>query len=193
MTIVWQYGSNMDEKRLNGSDRLNGAAKFIGLAIARGFNLAFTHTNKDGIGVSDIVKADPADYVIGCLYEVPDSEMSRMDEIEGVNSHDYEKTELPVMRLNKRLAETSEKLRVTTYVVVKKEKESPKTDANYANHILQGIRDHKIGAAYFDKVKAIILKNNPDIQEKLIVHSDCPISRICCRIWQNKWKHRGVR
>ena len=31
MAIVWQYGSNMDEERINSPNRLNGKAKFVGI------------------------------------------------------------------------------------------------------------------------------------------------------------------
>lgn len=170
MVVVWQYGSNMDEDRLNSGDRLGGAAKFVGLAIKRGYRLAFTHTNNCGVGTSDVVKSSPEYFVIGCLYEIPEDKMPELDKIEGVNSGAYEICEFVVVKLDENLRETSEQAVVQTYIVVKKEK-NPKTDGDYANHILKGIREHQIGESYFNKIKEIILKNNPKIERELISYT----------------------
>ena len=70
MITVWQYGSNMNNERLNEPERLDGSAIFSGLAIKSGYEIAFTHTNRDGIGVSDIAKSENG-YVIGCLFKIP--------------------------------------------------------------------------------------------------------------------------
>lgn len=170
MVTIWQYGSNMDEKRLNGLDRLNGDAIFSGLAIKFGYELAFTHTNTNGVGVSDIVKSEN-DYVIGCLFTIPKSKIPKLDSIEGVNSGAYYRTDnFVVTKLDSSLNITSRKIQVPTYVVVNKEI-NPKTNTKYANHILKGIKDHKIGLKYFNKVKKIILENNPRIEKDLISYS----------------------
>lgn len=170
MVIIWQYGSNMDETRLNSGDRLNGAAKFIGLAIREGYRLAFTHTNKCGIGASDIVVGNEKDFVIGCLYDVAESSMKDLDRIEGVSSGAYKRSKECVTKLDLSLQKTCEQIPVQTYVVVQKER-NPKTDGDYANHILKGIREHKMGEEYFKKVKRIILENNPLIEKELISYA----------------------
>ena len=167
MVIIWQYGSNMDENRLNSGDRLKGTATFIGLAIKKGYRLSFTHTNKCGVGTSDILSSNTEDFVIGCLYEIPDNKISKLDEIEGVNSGAYERTSDLVIKLDEDLQTTSEQILVQMYVVVRKEK-NPKTDGDNANHILKGIKEHQMGKDYFDKVKKIILQNNPQIDRELI-------------------------
>lgn len=168
MVIVWQYGSNMNEDRLNSGDRLGGAARFVGLAIKRGYRLAFTHTNKCGVGTADIVESSSEDFVIGCLYDVPESEMPKLDRIEGVKSGAYRRQcGFVVVKLDEKLQQTSEQVIVQTYINVRKE-HNPKTDTGYANHILKGIKDHRIGESYFNKVKKIILQNNPQIKTELI-------------------------
>lgn len=168
MVIVWQYGSNMNEMRLNDRTRLRGSAEFVGLALKRGYRLTFSHTNKQGIGVSDIVRSCPSEYVTGCLFEIPDRKLQKLDEIEGVNSGAYRRIErFSVIRLDEALTETSEKVNVVTYVVSEKEM-NPKTDTRYANHILKGIREHRMGEEYFNKVKEIIIKNNPRIGSNLV-------------------------
>jgi gamma-glutamylcyclotransferase (GGCT)/AIG2-like uncharacterized protein YtfP len=156
----------MDEKRINDEKRLKGKAKFVQLAINKGYRLSFTHKNIHGVGTSDIV-VDPTDYVIGCLYKIPDDMLAELERIEGVKSGAYKKDEVTVTRLDDKLGESGELFNVSTYVVVRKE-ENPKTNAEYANHILRGIATHKMGKAYFEKVKRIITENNPSIEKDLI-------------------------
>lgn len=74
---------------------------------------------------------------------------------------------MTVTRLDDKLAEFSEPLSAITYVVVGKE-ENPKTNADYANHILRGIITHKMGKSYYEKVKNVIAENNPSIQKDLL-------------------------
>ena len=114
MTLVWQYGSNMDEERIN--DRLKGTAKFVGLAVKRRHKLAFTHTNLDGVGTADIVEAGICDYVIGCFYEIPDEMLKQLDKAEGVNSGAYNKVNVDVKRLNEKFSVVSESLIPISYV-----------------------------------------------------------------------------
>ncbi|MGA3291483.1 MAG: gamma-glutamylcyclotransferase family protein [Candidatus Bathyarchaeia archaeon] len=172
MTLVWQYGSNMDEERINDPDRLKGTAKFVGLAVKRRHKLAFTHTNLDGVGTADIVEAGICDYVIGCLYEIPDEMLKQLDKVEGVNSGAYKRVNVDVKRLNEKFSVVSESLIPISYVVVNKEKRA-KTDAEYSNHILQGVITHRMGRSYFERIKKIIIKNNPSIQKELLSYSPC--------------------
>lgn len=169
--LVWQYGSNMNEKRLNSSDRLIGGAKFVGTALKKGYKLSFTHTNKNGFGVSDIVKANPDDYVIGCLFEIPTDLLEKLDTIEGVEAKAYERVKMAVLKINeKEPIDSSNQIDVLTYVVVDKE-EQPKTTTEYANHILRGVIDHKMGKAYFEMTKNTIIRNNPEIEKDLLKYA----------------------
>ncbi len=156
----------MDEKRINSQNRLKGTAKFVGLAIKKGYRLCFTHTNSRGVGTADIV-VDSDDYVIGCLYEIPDGLLERLDQIEGVPSGAYKRVEKTVTKLNDKLVEASQPSYAVMYVVVNKE-ENPKTNTEYANHILRGIVTHEMGKPYFEKVKRTLTENNPSIQKKLL-------------------------
>lgn len=168
MVLVWQYGSNMDEERINSPNRLKGKAKFVGLAIKKGYRLSFTHTNSEGVGTADILEADPNDYVIGCLYEMAEDMLKKLDKVEGVNSGSYERVEMTVARFNeKQLADFSDLVSATTHIVVNKEKKT-KTNVEYANHILRGIIIHKMGKPYFDKIKETIIESNPSIQRDLL-------------------------
>ena len=71
----------MDEERINSQNRLKGKAKFVHLAIKKGYKLSFTHTNKDEVGTADIA-VDPTNYVISCLYEIPDNMLKELDRVE---------------------------------------------------------------------------------------------------------------
>lgn len=168
MVIVWQYGSNMDEDLLNSRARLSGAARFIGLAIKSGYRLAFTHTNKCGVGTADVVESSSEDFVIGCLYDVPENVMPKLDRIEGVKSGAYRRQcDFVVVKLDENLKQTSERIIAQAYVVVQKEG-NPRTDGDYANHISKGIKEHRMGESYFNKVRTIILENNPNIERELV-------------------------
>lgn len=94
--------------------------------------------------------------------------MPKLDRIEGVKSGAYRRQcGFVVVKLDENLQQTSEQVIVQTYIVVQKE-HNPKTDGDYANHILKSIREHKMGEDYFIKVRQIILENNPDIERELI-------------------------
>lgn len=54
--MLFQYGSNMNPDRLNGVDRLNGAAEFVGMAKLPGSGIRFDlYSQNNGCGVTDIV------------------------------------------------------------------------------------------------------------------------------------------
>ena len=167
IVTIWQYGSNMNEERLNKPKRLDGSAVFSGLAIKNGYKIDFTHTNQDGVGVTDIIKSD-ADYVIGCLFTIPDFKLPKLDSVEGVNSGAYRRIDdFIVNALDSSINVLPRKLKVITYTVITKEP-SPKTNSEYANHILKGIKDHCIGLKYFNNVKRTILENNPKTEKDLL-------------------------
>jgi len=168
VVMVWQFGSNMDEVRLNSPKRLSGSARFVGLAIKRGYKLAFTHTSSEGVGTSDILESEPSDYVIGVLYQIPETKIPKLRSIEGVNSGAYKEVDdFEVTKLDERINETNQILQVVTYIVIHKEK-NPQTNSEYANHVLKGIKNHRMGREYFGKITKIILENNPDIKNELI-------------------------
>lgn len=88
--MLFQYGSNMNPARLNGPERLNGAAEPIGVAILDGWGIRFDLFSKcNDCAVTDIVQSTD-ETVFGVLFEVPHELLitpsggrSRMDEVEG--------------------------------------------------------------------------------------------------------------
>jgi gamma-glutamylcyclotransferase (GGCT)/AIG2-like uncharacterized protein YtfP len=159
----------MDEERINGPERLDGKARFAGLAIKRGYKLVFAHTNKSGFGTADIARGLSTDHVIGCLYEINDSSLKELDKIEGVNSRAYKRVRIAVAEVGGNNQSQPRVLEAITYIVLKKEK-GAKTNAEYANYILRGIVLHKIGRVYFERIRTIIIENNPNIEMELVVY-----------------------
>lgn len=170
MVIVFQYGSNCKESEMNSSKRLKGDAKFLGVSeTVENYKLAFdVYSKKRGcIAVADIVKSGTKS-VWGILYDVPDKLMCRetkpqgrksFDEIEG-ESINYQRHWLPVSRPD------GEQLIALTYVARCPSQRCIGTDREYAQLIINGLREHikdGIPSEYIDEVKQIIKKNNPKI------------------------------
>ena len=163
---VFQYGSNCSTSQINSDDRLCGDAKFIDIARTdRDFELAFdVHSKKRGCAASDIVES-PGQKVWGVLYDVPEYLMSKdtamaqgrrsFDEIEGSK---YRRETIVVRRPN------GEAVEAITYRVIAPQK-GLKTNIAYVQHIIAGLREHGIDAAYITKMMEIAAANNPDIAE----------------------------
>jgi gamma-glutamylcyclotransferase (GGCT)/AIG2-like uncharacterized protein YtfP len=82
--ILFQYGSNMSPDRLNGSCRLNGQATPISGAKLDGWGIRFDlYSKTNDSAVTDIVPA-PGEHVLGVLFDIPESALAKMDEVEGV-------------------------------------------------------------------------------------------------------------
>jgi hypothetical protein len=87
------YGSNMLEQWLHSPDRVP-AAKFAVLGFVRGRRLHFHKKSQDGSGKCDIPESgNDTDIVYGVLYEIPDSDIGRLDRAEG---HGYTRSKLMV-------------------------------------------------------------------------------------------------
>jgi hypothetical protein len=88
--LLFQYGSNMEPDRLNSPDRLDGAARVVGVAHLDHWGIRFDlYSVNNQCGVTDIVSAT-REHVLGVLYEIPyrlvvapRGQRSLMDKIEG--------------------------------------------------------------------------------------------------------------
>jgi hypothetical protein len=170
MAILFQYGSNCDEDQLNGTDRLCGDARFIGIAqTTSNFKLVFdVWASGRGCAAADLVET-PGQRVWGVLYDVPDYLITRetahakgrkaMDDIEGEGT---------VYRRESIQVRTAEGTDVTalTYRVIDR-KEGLKTNARYVGYIVKGLRDHGIEPSYIEDVKATAIANNPEIADEI--------------------------
>jgi cation transport regulator ChaC len=170
MALVFQYGSNCSEREINGRERLRGDAKFAGIAeTVEDFELTFdVYSVKRGCAASDIVR-HPGGKVWGVLYEIPDYLIRRssaqahgrksLDAIEGEGTN-YKREMIQVRRPDGQIVEAF------TYIVINPEP-GLKTNVNYVQLIVHGLREHKVSDEYIAKVKAIAEANNTYIAEEI--------------------------
>ncbi len=171
MALVFQYGSNCSEVRLNSRDRMRGDATRLGLAeTVDNYELRFdvwSTTNR--CAASDIVAGGDAP-VKGVLYEVPDWLMSRetvkgkgrksFDAIEG-ESTNYRRRKIRV-----RKCADGSIVDAVTYVV-KTPTSGLETSANYVRHIVGGLRENGACEAYIKRVKDAAVANNSAIEKEV--------------------------
>ena len=165
MALVFQYGSNCSVGRLNSPDRLNGAARVVGIAeTVEDYCLAFdVWSDGNNCAASDIVRA-PGRKVWGVLYEVPDERVRRETCPRGSRSFD-------AIEGNRYLRETirvqcpdGSVVTALTYVV-KEPQEGLRTSLDYLRHIVTGLREQGAAEDYIREVKRIAAENNPAIRD----------------------------
>ena len=171
MALIFQYGSNMSSQRLNSTDRLAGQAKVFGTGqtIER-FNLVFSVWSKSNeCAAADIAANDSGQRIFGVIYEVPDFLISResaklqgrksMDAIEGEGIN-YVKRDVQI--------ETAHGGTVSAMTYVVKDPQAGlKTSLPYVTHILNGLDEHHLPAAYRTYVLAQIVQNNPALEAQV--------------------------
>jgi hypothetical protein len=167
MAVVFQYGSNCSTARLNGPDRLDGAAIPIGIAeTVEEYRLDFdVWSDKNGCAASDIVKT-PGKKAWGVLFDVPDARISRettpkdkksFDAIEGDR---YRRHWIQVRRPNGSI------ITALTYVVKRPER-GLQTNVDYVRYIVLGLREHGVSEDYIREVKDIAAGNNPSVKDEI--------------------------
>ena len=175
MVIVFQYGSNCLESEINSPRRLDGKAKFLDVAkTVANYELAFdvyAKAKNRQCGAVDILKLEISEneVVWGVLWEVPNYMIHRETaKAKGVNSLDaiegeginYRRRRVLVQRPN------GKRLMPLTYVVINPNLQGVETSMEYAQLIINGLREHVkhgIPHEYIEKIKIIIKKNNPKI------------------------------
>ncbi len=152
MALVFQYGSNMSVARLNGKDRLVGAAKPICIArTIEPFDFGFTVLSQlSKCAAADLIPGKPGRSIYGVLYEVPDFLLSRdtarqqnrksLDAIEGEGTN-YVRTMIDL------IANDGSEVRAITYLV-KERRANLQTSLDYVCHILNGLQEHGIPEEY---------------------------------------------
>lgn len=164
MTLVFQYGSNTHEERINSLGRLNGDAKYLYNAkTVDDYELDFTvWSNSNNCAAADIVRKRDSK-VWGVVYDISDYLVERasakqrgrksLDEIENEGKN-YRRIWIKVVNESGKIVEA------TTYEVINKCK-GLKTSREYAEHIIKGLKEHNIPKDYITKVKQKIIDNNP--------------------------------
>jgi Gamma-glutamyl cyclotransferase, AIG2-like len=167
MAIVFQYGSNMSEERLNSFERLNGSAQKIGIAYSvDNFEFDFTiWSKKNNCASSDLIP-NKGRNIWGVLYSIPDERVYRtlcvkgktcLDQIEGEGKN-YERQIIKVLNIN----DNNNLVEAVTYFV-KNKVYGLLTSIEYASYILYGLKSNKIPAEYIEYIISRIKNNNPGI------------------------------
>jgi hypothetical protein len=161
MAWVFQYGSNASTERINAPDRLDGAARDVGLARTRNeFDLAFTHwSRRNECAAADLI--DGHRQIYGVLYEIPDHRVFRSLRRDGLKTLDQiEQPGYQSEPIEVELVSDGYTMAAVTYRVVDR-KADIKTAPHYVKHIVDGLRSHGAPPEYLDYVKRRAEENNP--------------------------------
>lgn len=155
MPLVFQYGSNCEEPRLNHADRLNGGAKDLGRARTVGsYEIAFNKwSDKNGCAAGDLIRCRRASRAWGVLYEVSPADLRKLaDDVEGPS---YKPKRIAVR-------DARGFRRMATTFVVKPDRREPRlaTSAAYVKHIVDGLRAHRVPEAYVQRVITVAVDTN---------------------------------
>jgi AIG2 family protein len=158
--LLFQYGSNMEPKRLNSPDRLAGIARVIGVARLDHWGIRFDLYSSvaNHCGVTDIVST-AREHVLGVLYKVPyrsvvalRGQRSRMDVIEGARRGrlgNYKRQKILVRR-------NGQNVEARTYVgtalgrkrFLRRSSEDRRVSEAYLSHLLAGALRFKFPKSY---------------------------------------------
>lgn len=144
--LYFAYGSNMSTLRLQ--NRLP-ASVVRGTGVLQGYQLAFDKiSTNDGSGKCNIqFTGDKLDGVCGVLYELPDADLVKLDEIEG-EGHGYARKSLYISQEGTGLVAAESYL-------------ATKTDASlkpmhwYKEHVLWGAHEHKFPDHYIEFIESV--------------------------------------
>ncbi len=147
------YGSNMSQKRL--CDRVP-SAKPLGAYTLPSHNLRFhKRSDKDGSGKCDAFETgDEADFVLGRLFAIAQSEETALDEAEGLHKG-YEKKIVAVVDADGNVEEA-----FTYYATCMDVSLRPYTW--YKKHVLAGAREAALPDDYIEKIEAVVAKDDFD-------------------------------
>jgi hypothetical protein len=163
MPLVFQYGSNCDEARLNAPKRLAGDAHDVRRAeTIEEFEIAFdVWSQTNGCAASNLVRVPGSGRrAWGVLCEIPadlirgrrTDDRKTLTQIEG---NRYE--ERPILVRNT----DDEEVEVTTFLVKPNEQRFGLwTSFDYIQHIVNGLRAHEIPEEYVQRVIDIAIQTN---------------------------------
>ena len=154
---IFQYGSNVDESRLNNQSRLGGCARPKGLAsTVDKFHLRFNvYSCGQKCGVANLVPDGRIIY--GALYDIPDDRVYRDKKINGLKTLD----EIEGKRYHRELIRVCHgggTCDAVTYLASPAGTEL-KTARDYTNHITSGLRVIGAPQEYIDYVERRIKRS----------------------------------
>lgn len=164
MTLVFQFGSNVDADRLNSPERLDRAARVVDLVrTVEPHELGFrVWSTVNQCAAADILPGQGRP-IWGVLYDVPDELIRRetagerrsFDAIES-EGREYRRQPIRVVSAEGAPAETE----AITYMVVSRRYDLC-TALDYVRHILKGLLERGAPEDYLAYVRERIVANNP--------------------------------
>ncbi len=164
MALVFQYGSNTSERRLNSAERLRGDARPLGAFQTEAtYRLEFTVWSKTNNCAASNIAAAPDRRIWGVLYEIPDAllltatsrERRSMEAIEGPR---YRAEDIRLLDREDTIGQRP----VITFVV-KDPVPGLRTSLEYVGHILFGLWSFNVPNDYTAYVIAQAVANNPEL------------------------------
>lgn len=159
MAMVFQYGSNCDQRRLNAPCRLDGAATVPEKAqTVEDYELAFDKwSTKNKCAAANLVRRGSRK-AWGILYDIPDD---RIDGHGAATKRTLADIEGP--SYEKKFIEVTTGLRtisaVTFMVKADRKRDDRATKAEYVSYIVGGLRAHEVPEEYVDHVIDVAIAN----------------------------------
>jgi cation transport regulator ChaC len=167
MTLLFQYGSNCDNTRLNDPERLGGAAINPRLAQTVGeYDIAFNVFSQGNGCAANNLTAAPGRHAWGVLYDISDDRLTgkgavgrkTMAQIEGPR---YEPRTITVRTAD------GQGIDATTFIVKKDaERTGLWTSKEYVGHIVTGLLRNGAPPDYVEHVITIAIENNERASER---------------------------
>lgn len=146
------YGSNMSLSRLRARAP---SARRLGRYVLESHALRFHKSGRDGSGKCDaFLTADPADKVVGVVFNINPAEKAWLDEVEGLGAGYNEKSVVVE-------GEAGERLEAFTYWATHID-ETLKPYSWYKHHVLTGAREAGLPIGYIECIEAIECLEDPD-------------------------------
>jgi hypothetical protein len=168
MILVFQYGSNCSDVRLNGQDRLAGAARVVGHAqTVDDYELQFSvYSSKGKCAAANLVaKPGAMSKVWGVLYELPENRVfGKGNEESGRTLQDIEGGLYSPIKIQV-VCDGGQVKEAVTFIA--KSVAGLKTSIDYVSHIVSGLKKFTVPDDYITTVKHIAIANNPEIEDDI--------------------------
>jgi gamma-glutamylcyclotransferase (GGCT)/AIG2-like uncharacterized protein YtfP len=155
MPLVFQYGSNCLEERLNSPERLGGGARYDGRAQTIGeYEIAFgVWSRGNGCAAADLQTVERKEqHAWGVLYQMTDERLERLRQIEGRR---YEEKPIAVRTSAGEIREAK------TFLVRPTERQQRLwTSGTYVGCIVKGLREHQVPEEYVQQVIDVAIRTN---------------------------------
>jgi hypothetical protein len=158
--LYFAYGSNMLTARLH---KRCPSARSLGKAVAPGFILRFWKRSKDGSAKATLVKTDEAEKrAYGVLFEIAQSERTRLDKSEGAGQGYNRDDAFPVLRVA-----GGKRAIVSTYQATPRACDKNLVPYDwYRDLILAGALQHGLPDAYVAELRKAVVRPDPEPQRK---------------------------